>query len=69
MADIGAMVEANLVQAAKVMEEQLDAEIDKLEKMDEDGLEALRQKRVRKQHIHATLTLFLRSTWTLFSHK
>ncbi len=44
--DIGAMVEANLVRAAKVMEEQLDAEIDKLEKLDEDGLEALKEKRV-----------------------
>ncbi len=45
--DLGSLMEANLVRAAKVMEEQIDAEIEKMEKLDEDGLEAIRKKRVR----------------------
>lgn len=46
MADMGALIEGQLMQAAAVMEEQLDAEINKLEKLDEDGLEALKQRRI-----------------------
>jgi hypothetical protein len=48
------MLEASLVQAAKVMEEQLDAEIEKLEKLDEDDLEALKARRMhalKKQQV------------------
>jgi len=41
------ILEGALVQAAKAMEEQLDAEIEKLEKLDEDGLEALKAKRMQ----------------------
>jgi len=35
-----------LMKAAQIVEEQLDAEIDRLEKLDDDDLEALRQKRM-----------------------
>ena len=47
MADIGAVIESQLVQAAKVVEEQLDAEMKKLENLDEDGLEEIKAKRVQ----------------------
>ena len=40
--NIQAAVESNVLQATKVIEDQLDAEIDKLEKMDDDELEQLR---------------------------
>lgn len=39
-------LEGQLLQAAKMVEQQLDAEIEKLDKMDEDDFEALRQKRM-----------------------
>ncbi len=35
-------VEQSLIQAAKVLENELDSEIDKLDNMDGDGLEKLR---------------------------
>lgn len=41
-----AAIEQRLVQATKVMEQQLDAEIERLDKMDEDDFEVLRQKRM-----------------------
>ena len=40
-------MEAQLVQAAQMVEAQLDSEIDRLEKLDEDDLETLRQKRLQ----------------------
>ena len=45
--DVGAVIENQLVQAAKVVEEQLDAEMKKLENLDEDGLEAIKAQRVQ----------------------
>ena len=45
-AAMGELMATQLVKAAQVVEEQLDAEIERLEKMDEDDLEALRQKRM-----------------------
>merc|ERR1711993_49058 len=45
-AAVGDVLASQLVNAAKIVEEQLDAEIDRLEKLDEDDLEVLRQKRM-----------------------
>ena len=45
-ANVGDVLASQLVNAAKIVEEQLDAEIDRLEKLDEDDLEVLRQKRM-----------------------
>jgi hypothetical protein len=39
--DVGQLLADQLMQAAKVVEEQLDAELNKLEHMDEDEMEAL----------------------------
>ena len=44
--DMGQILAEQLVQAAKVVEEKLDAEINKLENMDEDEMEALKTKRM-----------------------
>ncbi len=41
-------IEQQLMQAAKTVEAQLDAEIERLDKMDEDDLETLRQKRIQQ---------------------
>ena len=45
--DMGQLVAGQLMQAAAVVEEQIDAEIEKLEKMDDDDLEALKARRLR----------------------
>merc|ERR1712062_399331 len=42
----GDLMATQLIKAAQVVEEQLDAEIERMEKMDEDDLESLRQKRM-----------------------
>lgn len=39
--DMGQLLADQLVKAAKVVEEQLDAELNKLDNMDEDEMEAL----------------------------
>ncbi len=39
--DVGQLLADQLVKAAKVVEEQLDAELNKLDNMDEDEMEAL----------------------------
>ncbi len=44
--DVGELMAGQLMKAAQVVEEQLDAEINRLENMDEDELEVLRQKRM-----------------------
>jgi len=44
--DVGEIMANQLMKAAQIVEDQLDAEIDRLEKMDEDELEILRQKRM-----------------------
>ena len=41
-------IEQQLVQAAKTVEAQLDAEIERLDKMDEDDIEELRRKRMQQ---------------------
>lgn len=40
------VLENHLIQATKAIEDQLDTEIDKLDRMDDDDLEVLRQKRL-----------------------
>uniref|UniRef100_V5HU15 Thioredoxin domain-containing protein 9 n=1 Tax=Ixodes ricinus TaxID=34613 RepID=V5HU15_IXORI len=45
-ANIQAVLERQLMESAKIAEEMLDAEIDKLEKMADDDLEGLRQRRL-----------------------
>jgi len=44
--DMGAVLGQQLLNVAKVMEEQVDEEIQKLERMDEDDLEAIKRKRM-----------------------
>jgi len=44
--DVGAILGEQLLNAAKMMEEQVDQEIASLEKMDEDDLEVLRRRRM-----------------------
>lgn len=41
------VLEQQLMAAASVMEQQLDNEIDKLDKMDKDELELLRERRIQ----------------------
>ena len=41
-----AAVEASLLQAAQVAEQKIDDEIKRLEEMDDEGLEQIRQKRL-----------------------
>ena len=41
-------VEKSVLSATKVIEEQLDAEIEKLERLDEDDLEKIRRKRIQQ---------------------
>lgn len=48
MADIQKVIESQLLQAAKIVEDQLDKEIEKIDKMDDDSFEALRQKRLEE---------------------
>lgn len=40
--DVGALISNQMMAAAKVMEEQIDQEMEKLEKLDEDDLEMLK---------------------------
>ena len=57
-AAMGELMATQLIKAAQVVEEQLDAEIERMEKMDEDDLEALRQKRMaglKKQQVWSIL--------------
>merc|ERR1712154_668795 len=44
--DVGAILGEQLLNAAKIMEEQVDQEIANLEKLDEDDLEVLRRRRM-----------------------
>ena len=44
--DMGAILGEQLLNAARIMEEQVDQEIANLEKMDEDELEAIKRKRI-----------------------
>ena len=43
---MGAIMSQQLMQAAQIMEDQVDDEIHKLERMDEDELEILKQRRI-----------------------
>ena len=45
--DVGAILANQMLQAAKVVEEQIDREMEQLEKLDEDSLEALKQRRLK----------------------
>lgn len=46
--DVQNVVQQQLLQATQMMEHQVDAEIEKLDKMDEDDIEALRRKRMQQ---------------------
>ena len=48
MANVDQVIESTVLKATKVLEEQLDAEIDKLERLDDDDIEKLRQKRLQQ---------------------
>ena len=58
-ANIGDLISGQMMAAAKVVEEQLDAEIEKLEKMDEDDLELLRVRSQSSPTSVAKVTNFL----------
>ena len=53
--DVGAILGEQLLNAAKIMEEQVDQEIANLEKLDEDDLEVLRRKRMGRENSIFTL--------------
>ena len=42
------VVQKTILDAAKVVEEQLDAELDRLDRLDDDELERLREKRLQQ---------------------
>lgn len=44
-------VERTLLEASKVIEEQLDQEIERLDRLDDDELEKIRQKRINQVRI------------------
>jgi paraquat-inducible protein B len=44
--NVGDLMANQLMQAAQVVEDQIDAEINRLDKMDEDEMEVLRNKRI-----------------------
>jgi len=44
--DMGAILGEQLLNTAKMMEEQVDQEIANLERMDEDELEVIKQRRI-----------------------
>jgi hypothetical protein len=46
MADIGGAVQQQLIEATKIMEEQVDAELNKIDSMQDEDYEALRQKQL-----------------------
>ena len=50
--DIGAVLGEHLLQAAKIMEEQVDDEIKQLERMDEDDLEAIKRRRMGTLNVY-----------------
>jgi len=50
--DMGAILGEQLLNAAKVMEEQVDQEIANLEKMDEDELEVIKRRRIEMMKKH-----------------
>jgi len=47
---MGALLGEQLLTAAKMMEEQVDAEIKNLETLDEDELEVIKRRRIGKYH-------------------
>ena len=47
------VMEQQLIQVAKVMEDQIDAEMEKMDKMDEDDFEALKQKRLQALKVYS----------------
>lgn len=52
MEQMGAILGQQLMQTAQVMEDQVDAEMKKLEAMDEDDLEALKRQRIEMMKKH-----------------
>ena len=47
--DMGAILGEQLLNAAKVMEEQVDQQIANLDNMDEDELEVIKRRRIGKE--------------------
>ena len=41
-------MEQSVIQATKVLEEQVDAELERMERLDEDDIERLRDKRLQQ---------------------
>lgn len=42
------LVEQSVLQATKVLEEQVDAELERMDRLDEDDIERLREKRLQQ---------------------
>lgn len=58
------MLERQLLKAAEMMESQIDSEMKKMNELDDDDIEALRQKRLKAmQKAHAAKQVSLTS-WT-----
>lgn len=54
------VVQQSVLQAAKVLEDQVDAELERMERLDEDDIERLREKRLQQVRLflstHGTCT-------------
>lgn len=59
------VVEKSVLKAARVVEEQLDAEIERLDNLDDDELESLHQKRLQQARRVQYFTLQLFFTLTV----
>lgn len=45
-------IQNQVLRAAETVEQQLDAQLEKLDKLDEDELEKLREQRLKKMKLH-----------------
>lgn len=48
MASLGQALKQNLLKVTETVEQQLDAELDRLDKLDSDDLETLREQRLKQ---------------------
>ena len=50
MANVEQVIESTVLKATKALEEQLDSQIEQLERLDDDDIEKLRHKRLQQVH-------------------
>lgn len=63
MANAEQVIQSTVLQATKALEEQLDSEIEKLERLDDDDIEKLRHKRL--QQVHTSNISFSNTPFTI----